>query len=836
MRLLNGDFEFCDFDDKPPPYAILSHTWSDNNEEEVLYQDLKDGTTKSLLKLELCREWTKAAGLEYFWIDTCCIDKRNDAELNYAIRSMWRWYCEAKVCFVYLSDLSLKKRKLDTDPLDTLKDCKWFTRGWTLQELVASKRIEIYARDGYVGSREKLLPTLKSITGINLGDPLPDHATRLSWVTKRVTKRPEDKAYCMLGMCDVSLVPLYGEGGELAWQRLQEAITHRHGTIALQTRSAATDQNLQEAALKEHREELVEARRKAVLKALRFDVLETRRKTVKEALAETCKWALSHPACAKWLKMEHKFFWIKGKPGAGKSVLVKYLDEHVTQQLKDSQAIRLYFYFNARGAQLERSFLGLYRSLLVQLIDSVPELAHELDALDTHFDVPKLQSVLSSAILSLRTQVWLFVDALDECREGDVRELIEFLVGLQEAKLYVCLASRHYPIVKVPTDLQLGLEDVDEHQQDLSTYVEKLDLEGEELAQMQHDIVAKANGIFLWVVLVVRILQKDVERGRFHAMQSRLREIPEGLEDLFKTIILRDDEFKEEFLLCLQWILYAWRPLDLKEWYFAMMAGVRGRLQLDEMDTDHRMETFLLSSSKGLAEVTKGRGFTVQFIHESVREYLIHQGGLEMICDNAKSLRAIAHEELKHCCLRGMAFDLPRQVTGQELSWLRYTYPFAEYATMYILHHADQAAPEFCQQHFLKNEFMISDWRDRFNALQKDTPEVYAGIPSLSYLYAERDLARLMTRPTKPLLVEAEQRYKTPLIAAIVQSSWEVLSMFLNDLEVPNIEETIAEVRSKSGFSETPEWTLGFPLIWAVTNGLSHLSNHLMTCVPRGNL
>lgn len=120
------------------------------NEEEVTYYDLKDGTAKSLLKLELCKEWTKAANLEYFWIDTCCIDKQNDAEVNYDIRSMWRRYSEANVCFVYLSDLS-KKRKLDTDWRDALKDCRLFTRGWAVQELEVSKRVEFYARDGRLG-------------------------------------------------------------------------------------------------------------------------------------------------------------------------------------------------------------------------------------------------------------------------------------------------------------------------------------------------------------------------------------------------------------------------------------------------------------------------------------------------------------------------------------------------------------------------------------------------------------------------------------------------------------------------------------------------------------
>jgi ankyrin repeat protein len=820
MRLLNTKLEFCDYDDKPPPYAILSHTWSEKNEEEVTYQDLKGGTTKSLLKLELCKRWAEAANLEYFWIDTCCIDKRNDAEINYAIRSMWRWYSEAVVCFVYLSDLS-RKRKLDTDRRDSLKDCRWFTRGWTLQELVASKRVEFHARDGHLGSREDLLPALKNITGINPGDPMPDQVTRLSWVAKRTTKRPEDKAYCMLGICDVSLDPRYGEGGESAWQRLQDAIIHRHGTSSLQVRGAATN-------LDHHT---------AVLEALRFDALETRRKTVKDHLAKTCNWILSHPACAKWMKLEHKFFWIKGKPGAGKSVLIKYLDQYITRRLKKSRAIGLYFYFNARGTQLERSFLGLYRSLLVQLVDRVPELTHKLDALNTNFDLPQLQSVLASAIRGLGTQIWLFIDALDECREGDVQELIDFLDELHETELYVCFASRHYPIVKVPTELQLVLEEVDAHKQDLSTYVERLGLVGEELIRMQHDIVAKANGIFLWVVLVVGILQKDVKRARFHAMQSRLREIPEGLPALFKTIIFRDDEHKEEFLLCLRWIIYARRSLTLKEWYFAMMSGVDGCLELVDGVTDHRMETFLLSSSKGLAELTKGKTITTQFIHESVRDFLVHQSGLEEICGERDSLESTAHEELKHCCLRAMAFDLPRQLeqrkhkkqllTQEENRLLSAKYPFAEYATTYVLHHADQAAVRFCQQHFLANQFTLPDWVHRYNAFQKSKPDVYSEAPNLTYLCAERDLSRLIPQPSEALSPCA-QRYRTPLVAAIVNSSWEVVRKFLNEMSVSNLDEAIMEIRSKPRFALTARSSLGVLWRWAVYNELVHLSKHLL--------
>jgi ankyrin repeat protein len=482
----------------------------------------------------------------------------------------------------------------------------------------------------------------------------------------------------------------------------------------------------------------------------------------------------------------------------------------------------------------------------VQLVDLVPELAHELDALDTHFDLPQLQNVITSAIVGLGRRIWLFIDALDECREGDVLELIAFLDGLQTSELYVCFASRHYPIAKVPTNLQLVLEEVDEHKQDLSTYIEKLDLEGDELAQMQLEIAAKANGIFLWVVLVVDILQKDVERARFHAMRSRLREIPEGLPALFKTIILRDNEYKDEFLLCLRWILYAVRPLALKEWYFAMMAGVAGSLEWGEGVTKRRMETFLLSSSKGLAEVTKDKTMTAQFIHESVRDFLIYQGGFEEICGNRESLGSTAHQQLKHCCLRGMEVELPRQLeqrkdkkqllTEEERSSLKAKYPFAEYATTHILHHADQAAIGFCQQHFLADEFTRSGWSNLFNAFQKNKPNVYSDAPGLTYLCAEKNLARLLPRPAEALSFCVQQRYGSPIVSAIVNSSWEVLSIFLDDMNVPNVDETFAEIESKAKFVLLPRQLLQFPWRWAVRNGLAHLSKHLLTYVSEKEL
>jgi hypothetical protein len=536
MRLLrySDGFQFSDHDDNPPPYAILSHTWSENNDDEVMYQDVLHGTTKDLTKLNFCREQAAAAKLEYFWIDTCCIDKRNEAEVAYAIRSMYRWYNEAALCVVYLSDMSIRKRKVTHSDIagwqNSLKRCRWFARGWTLQEMIASKNMEFFARDGHLGSKEALLPYLYDVTGIDLQASMPGHRIRLGWVANRVTKRPEDKAYCMMGICGVTLSPQYGEGEHEARRRLEAAIVQRYGSIALENGAL-------EPVSRDHHQ--------TILDLLRFDAMESRRMTIPAAMQKTCKWILAHPVCVMWLKAEGRFFWIKGKPGAGKSVMVKFLDEHIKKTTK--HIVRLSFYFTARGEQLEKTFEGMYRSLLVQLLDAVPKLHHIVDKMkhSQAHDTLQLQSALADGINELDVPVYFFIDAVDECQDKDVRNMIDFFENLQDgsAKVFVCFASRHYPIYEIPTRLQLVLEQSGEHTADLERYVQtNLRLGGatpKQRDEITTQIISKASGVFLWVVLAVKILQKEVSGGRLHAVQARLNEIPPGLTELFQDILRR---------------------------------------------------------------------------------------------------------------------------------------------------------------------------------------------------------------------------------------------------------------------------------------------------------
>lgn len=210
MRLLkleaNGKFSLTnDIIYPTAPYAILSHTWGPDT-TEVIYRDLMDGTGNNKVgyeKIRFCGEQAKRDGLQYFWVDTCCIDKSNHTELE-AINSMFRWYRKAAICYVYLADVWTKEQM---DPSSkpwepAFVNSRWFTRGWTLQELIAPPLVEFFSLNGIrLGDKRSLEVQLQRITGIPVlalrGAPLSDFSfgERLLWARNRNTHREEDLAY-----------------------------------------------------------------------------------------------------------------------------------------------------------------------------------------------------------------------------------------------------------------------------------------------------------------------------------------------------------------------------------------------------------------------------------------------------------------------------------------------------------------------------------------------------------------------------------------------------------------------------------------------------------------
>lgn len=241
MRLLaTRTLELREFlENATPDYAILSHTWE---QEEVTYEDMRGPNAKKkagYIKIQRCCQQAARDGYRWVWIDTCCIDKSSSAELSEAINSMYVWYKNAKTCYAYLADMDpvlahshpkLTAWQTATFP-GSFKSSRWFTRGWTLQELIAPAEVEFYAKDwSRCGTKANLHFALSEITGIDEATLTGKRdlrevsvAKRMSWASKRVTTRTEDIAYCLIGIFGVNLPLLYGEG-DRAFVRLQEEI------------------------------------------------------------------------------------------------------------------------------------------------------------------------------------------------------------------------------------------------------------------------------------------------------------------------------------------------------------------------------------------------------------------------------------------------------------------------------------------------------------------------------------------------------------------------------------------------------------------------------------
>lgn len=273
MRLVHIDtLEMKEFQAPPDNYAILSHCWTD---DEISFKDfVKRRRTDShgywkvkrfcefIQRCQFMRRSSPKPGfqfiscdkmpikIEWIWIDTCCIDKRSSAELSEAINSMWTWYSEASYCIVYLADVP---SKIDSQQIpEYVWKSRWLTRGWTLQELLASRTIIFcdsewqsignllsepskVACDSAVGFGATFAPLLSEITAIPLRY-LQDKsaltgacfAQKANWASKRETTRSEDMAYCLLGLMNVNMPLLYGEGGEKAFVRLQKEYINQY--------------------------------------------------------------------------------------------------------------------------------------------------------------------------------------------------------------------------------------------------------------------------------------------------------------------------------------------------------------------------------------------------------------------------------------------------------------------------------------------------------------------------------------------------------------------------------------------------------------------------------
>ena len=206
-------------------YAILSHRWT---KREVEYQNISSSNFRwrsTSRKFRGAIEKARQDKFKFLWIDSCCINQQSSSELSEAINSMYQWYQAADICYAYLGDVDLTRFD------DSFSKSKWFRRGWTLQELLASQKIEFYDCEWqFLGDKITLAASISDATGIPAAalhsKSLNSYsiAQKMAWAAKRVTSRPEDIAYCLMGLFDVNMPLLYGEGAYKAFIRLQEEI------------------------------------------------------------------------------------------------------------------------------------------------------------------------------------------------------------------------------------------------------------------------------------------------------------------------------------------------------------------------------------------------------------------------------------------------------------------------------------------------------------------------------------------------------------------------------------------------------------------------------------
>jgi len=493
-----------------PPYAILSHTWE---KQEVAYKDLQDHRhirdvdprlRGGYQKIFFCASQAKRDSLEYFWVDTCCIDKANNTELSEAINSMFRWYQNAQKCYVYLSDIeyntSLGDKESSRRWKPAFRKSRWFTRGWTLQELLAPASVTFYSREGeLLGDKHSLKVTIHEITGIP-SDALSGKqvfefnvAERFSWAEKRNTTREEDGAYCLFGMFSCHLPLIYGEGKEKALNRLKKEIEAASEDIrgtplsTTQTRSRSGEERLG----------------KICTWLSTPDPSTNYHKAHKQRQAETGLWLLDGPKFKEWKQRAASRLWLYGIPGCGKTILSSTIIEHLLQHCQDDASmVTAYFYFDFNDAQKQDPELML-RSLLSQLLQRSVAIPKDVDALfsvcDNGQQQPSLHALLEVTphVMGQFTHVYLVLDALDECTQRpELMDVLETVTGWQLDNMHLLITSRKERDIESSLESYVKEEDTiclqgDVVDKDIQQYVQQRLSNDKTLAKWNKDLAIR---------------------------------------------------------------------------------------------------------------------------------------------------------------------------------------------------------------------------------------------------------------------------------------------------------------------------------------------------------
>ncbi|KAK4160059.1 ankyrin repeat domain-containing protein 17 [Cladorrhinum sp. PSN259] len=551
------------------------------------------------------------------------------------------------------------------------------------------------------------------------------------------------------------------------------------------------------------------------LKSLAFPHMQARSHDVSRAFAGTCKWLLEHKTYRRWAACDRGLLWIRGKPGSGKSTLIKYA--HNNHRAGDN-ALVLSFFFHDRGDKLQKTPLGFFRSLLHQILGQVPDALQDL--IDTFekrskengepgknwdWHQEELRVFFESSlpkVLKARS-VWLFIDALDESGRDNAVKLVEGFKSLLKdleshpaglRQLRICFSCRHYPILDLDENaFKICTED--ENQKDISTFVDGQLSSFQGSSTIPTLVTERAAGVFMWAHLVVkRVLDLDRDGYGLKKIEAEIYTIPQDLDKLYQQLI---QNMEPSSVKLVQWICFAIRPLSVGEFPWAMVIDADcpyGSLRACQDAEDYvsgreRVKRRVLTLSKGLAEVSRTE--VVQFIHQSVKDFFVEKGLLALDGSaTATEAAGRAHFRFSKICIRYLVMEEISQSISymeEEPPHLRYdeAFPFLRYATTSWVAHTQQWDARSISRDDPEDLLALLDWPS------DDRIELWVRV----YRIFPDNNSDLLYHGTR--LVHVVSRYGVAgLLTTILQKA----------------DCVIGDIDTKDGFGYTP-------LSWAASNG-----------------
>jgi hypothetical protein len=565
---------------------------------------------------------------------------------------MFRWYQNAVKCYVYLSDVSTAKRKASDETSElawepAFRVSRWFTRGWTLQELLAPSSLEFFSQESKrLGDKRFLTEQLHKITGIPepalQGAPLSQFTVneRLSWIENRRTKLEEDKAYSLLGILDAYIPPLYGEGMAAAFKRLMDEIDKR-------------DKCIQDLRLTDPRDD------------------KKRIEETKDKLLEgSYRWILEDSDFQQWRDHpQSRLLWIKGDPGKGKTMLLCGVINELSKSMIHTSQLS-YFFCQATDPRIN-SATAVLRGLLFLLVNGQPSLVSHIRKKHDHagkvlFEDTNTWTALSDIFTNILKDptlkdTCLIVDALDECVTG-LPKLLDFVAQTSCVcpRVKWIVSSRNWPNIeerlervgqKVKLSLELNTASVStavhfyiQHRV-AQLALEKNYKEKEKSAVLAY-LTSNANDTFLWAALVCQNLSY-ISRWK---VLAKLEAFPPGLDALYDRMMQQICD-SEDADLCkgiLALIAVAYRPMTIDE-LTALSEELSG--MADDLDSIRQ----IIGLCGSFLTIRRG---AVHFVHQSAKDFLCTGAVSEIFPSGAEEV----HFEVFARSLKVMAKTLRRDM------------------------------------------------------------------------------------------------------------------------------------------------------------------------------